>query len=427
MFLVLASVAALIGQIPDAKASALTPQEARALKIAIKNIDTSDGSPSEESLQTLFRLGPKAADAVPQLVKLFEKTSSVSNDENSRAKREPSRLAMNVAKVLGMIGPGAADAYPALMKAFDSRTTPITSERHKSLSAQLPLRSRLAVPLAQIASGPEREKLAEHFGEALKVRSRVEVESILEGVAALGPAGAPAIPGIVERMKREEKRYDFDRDGCQTLAAIGSAAVPALIEHYKWTVANKHSPTYVIDTFIAMGPRAKAAVPVLVDDGLLDSNPAIRAQAAEALGQIASGDEKALTGLMEAAQADTSERVKEKAIAALIFTGRPAIPTLARMFRDDPHNPGYPLVFSFFGPAAKAATLPLVMKSISDPDERVRLNSVLALRSFGDSSPEIITALHNVAIKDASPKASAAAMAAIRDLQTSSKAAPRRR
>ena len=102
-------------------------------------------------------------------------------------------------------------------------------------------------------------------------------------------------------------------------------------------------------------------------------------------------------------------------MAALLLTGKPAIPSLVAMFRDDPHNPGYPLVFSFFGPDAKEA-LPLVLQSLEDKDDRVRIASVLALRSFGDSSPEVIASLRAVALKDKSPKASSLAMEAMKYL-----------
>jgi HEAT repeat protein len=133
------------------------------------------------------------------------------------------------------------------------------------------------------------------------------------------------------------------------------------------------------------------------------------------LGKIGSSDKKALTALVEAAQADESEEVKQKAMAALLLTGKPAIPSLVAMFRDDPHNPGYPLVFSFFGPDAKEA-LPLVLQSLGDKDDRVRRASVLALRSFRDNSPDVIAALRNVALKDPSPKTSAVAMEATKYL-----------
>lgn len=425
MFAVLASALVLLGQAPEAKSSDLTPQEARTLKIALKELESSDGNPSPRTIQTLLNLGPKAASAAPQLVKMLEKASSADRDENENARYKYSLAAMNAASVLGEIGPAATDAYPALLKVFDAKESLSTPKRHRT-GPSLSLRCFMAVPLVEVASAEQRKELAKHFGEAVKSRNRVEVESILEGLAALGPIAAPAIPAIVERM-RSEKRFGIDRDGCLTLAAIGPEAVPALIDHYKWSVQNKQSPTYVLDAFIAMGSKAEKAVSFLVDDGLLDANEAIRAQAAEALGKIGSGDKKALTALMEAAQADESLQVKQKAMGALLATGKPAVPVLVEMFRKDPHNPGYPLAFSQFGPVAKEA-LPLVLQSLRDKNDEVRICSVMALRSFEDSSPEVIAALREVALKDTTPRISSAAAAAAKYLLSPKKsAAPRRR
>ena len=444
MFLALVSVA-LLGQVPEAKKSDLTPSEARALKIALNDIEASDGNPSTASLQSLLNLGPKAASALPQLITAFEKAAAKDaedskDDQKPKPRRSPllgeaepdrpsARLASNLALVLGAIGPAATEAYPVLLKAFDAKESPLTSKRHNILTADLPLRCCLAKPLARVAPVEKHKELAEHFGEALKMRGRVEIESILEGVAELAGDGVPAIPGIVARMRLESERgLDIDKEATKTLVAIGSASVPMLIEEYKERIKAKKSYYHMIDAFGSLGPRAKAAVPVLVEEGLLDPNPVLRESAAEALGKIGSSDKAALSGLVEAAKEDESTKVREKAMAALLSTGKPAIPSLVAMFRDDPHNPGYPLVFSFFGPDAKEA-LPLVLKSLEDKDDRVRIASVLALRSFGDSSPEVIASLREVALKDKSPRASSLAMEATKYLLLPKKPpeAPRRR
>lgn len=433
MFLALVSVA-LLGQAPEAKKVELTPSEARALKIALNDIETSDGNPSTASLNSLLKLGPKAAPAVLQLITAFEKAAAkdpdAKDDQKPKPRRSPllgevepdrtsARLAFNLALVLGSIGPAASEAYPVLLKAFDAEKSPLTDKRHYIFTADLPLRCRLARSLARVAPVEKHKELAEHLGEALKTRGRVEIESILEGISELAGDGVPAIPGIVARMRHESEpgkgRTDIDKDATKTLVAIGYASVPTLIEEYKERRKSKGNYAHIVNAFGELGPRAKAAAPVLAENGLLDPNPVLRESAAVALGKIGSNDKAVLSGLVEAAKEDESTKVREKAMAALLSTGKPAIPSLVAMFRDDPHNPGYPLAFSFFGPDAKEA-LPLVLQSLQDKDDRVRIASVLALRSFGDSSPEVIAALREVALKDKSPRASTLAMEATKYL-----------
>ena len=98
---------------------------------------------------------------------------------------------------------GKGEASPVLLKVFDAKETLSTPKRHHILSANLTLRCFMAVPLAEIASGEKRKELAEHFGEAVKVRDRAEVESILEGISESAVYGVPAIPGIVARLRLE--------------------------------------------------------------------------------------------------------------------------------------------------------------------------------------------------------------------------------
>jgi len=214
-------------------------------------------------------------------------------------KNSDAEVRANAILSLGMIGPAAGSAVPDLIDLLDAPAME-ADPKGSVLGALFRIgpAAKAALPsISRLVDDPDVGSIA------------------IEALGGLGPEAAPAVPKILEAMKR-------DATG---LGSIG--------------------PT----TLGEIGPGAKEAVPVLIEWMSHDESGA-RCAAAIALGKIGLGSEKVVAELVKVLQTD---RDLEAARAAAESLGK-------------------------LGPGAKSA-LPDLIEFLAKDDERAVVNWAVAL------------------------------------------------
>ena len=177
----------------------------------------------------------------------------------------------------------------------------------------------------------------------------------LNAAYTLGSIGEPAIPTLVEALRKESKvawnqnldRGDFTNpsqlDSIYGLAAVGELAVPALTEMLGdtdwWTRAGAAA------ALGCMGEPAYSAVPALIE-ALKDDSEWVRRNAADTLGNIGPSARSAVPALVEALRDDrtvsrwslSDSPLRENAMIALAKMGKlpqSAIPSMEEALRDE--------------------------------------------------------------------------------------------
>lgn len=147
------------------------------------------------------------------------------------------------------------------------------------------------------------------------VRFRAELQLALAGI---GPAAAPAVPELIKSLSSKER--DVRGTACYALGKIGdeaAAAVPELKRCVEELGPDDQLP--FLWTLLKLQPNdrelGEKAVPLLT--AALDSpDPLVRAEAADALGQLGESAKPALEALRQRMQ-DPSREVRQAAETAL--------------------------------------------------------------------------------------------------------------
>ncbi len=142
------------------------------------------------------------------------------------------------------------------------------------------------------------------------------------------------------------------------------------------------------------GPRARSAIPVLLDVLEKDAWNNCRMHAATTLSYIAPKDPKVIAGLVHSA-----EQGNWAAIVALRRAGpaaRPAVPLLIRTLNREIRESAAPVeaakLLGEIGPSA-AEAIPVLLKCMTDDDSRVASACAGALAQVGIANPEVVPAL----------------------------------
>lgn len=149
------------------------------------------------------------------------------------------------------------------------------------------------------------------------------------------------------------------------------------------------------------------------------SDPSVRWQAAEALGQLGQRHPRAVVRALSRAASDEDLDVRLQAVASLSVLkqfAEPAVPALGTALQDKDSDlrRQAALALAAVGPAAEEA-VPILGKTLKDPNANVRLAAIGALQSIGPDSTRALDDLL-AGLKDKVPsvrRASAAALAVI--------------
>lgn len=292
-----------------------------------------DANPTVRSAAAglLAQLGPAAAPALPELLKLVP-TAPLDDDGNLKyaaypvlraiaAVGEPAVEALvplladkeahvrwQAAHVLGSIGAPAKAAVPALEKAMIDPVGPVAGE----------------AVWAFVMAGGDSAKAVARIEPALKTEDPVQKAGVLELVARLGPTGRKLADKMLPFLADEEP--DIRRAAVEFVASLpgpdAKSAVPALGKMLLDKDEGDGLRRRVADLLGDLGPDAGDAGDALGKAVAADRDPAVRRAAADALAAVGPAGKAALPGLIRAtADANSDADVRVRAVAAVAAVG----------------------------------------------------------------------------------------------------------
>lgn len=217
-----------------------------------------DGGVRWMAVRGLVRLGPSAADAVPDLLAILLD--------------EKSPLRSLAALALGNIGPQAEVAAPDLLKVV---YTTKDSNLYTFASIALGRIGPAVVPL--LAKDLKSNKIllildvlqnlapngAPLVVEALRMNDKQVRGKALDIIWRFGPAAEPAVPLLVKELKDDDKDLRFKATAAlKYLGPVAKAAAPALM--VALDDKDDFVQCYVAEALGALGPEGAPAVPKLL-------------------------------------------------------------------------------------------------------------------------------------------------------------------
>lgn len=328
----------LLNSIPaDAQELAQTPE-------LIRGLGHKDTARVIAATEALGAMGPAAADAVPELVRVLR-----GDDPDIRAA---------AARSLAHIGVADKSVCTALLDAMrDNRSTSDVGPVWASAAQALGTLQADVVPELIVRLEDKREFARNAAATAVHV---------------MGAKAASAVPALTQMLKHSDP--ETRRAGIYGLLGIGPLAadsVPSLIELL--SSENFHTQYWSCRALASIGaPAAKPAVPVLISL-VGDGAPSVRRNAAYALGRIGPAAGREIIPPLESALKDGSYSVRQAAARALGRLGPFAVEA---------------------GPSLQAA--------LDDPRFAARVEAAVALwKTTGKTRQPIAVILNEIARPDA--------------------------
>lgn len=302
-----------------------------------------------------------------------------------RLLKEPKvELRRAAADTLPRLGPDAVDALTDLIVALRDEDAAVRAGAGRAIKNTGPKgAARLKAILAQ---GPEAAAKA-HLNLALRL---IEIGSketpVADLIAALG-----------------DKEDLVARAAGEALGARGEPVVPPLVQALKDPAVRRYAALALRD----IGPKAKAATPVLVET-LADADAPTRGLAAQALAAIGPDARPAAAALINGMLKDTDKEHRAHCARALLLVDpepRLAAPAFRQALRDR-QAPG--VVDSAVEGLTKLAAVAELSDALKDKDEEVRRSAVEVLGTLGPAARPAIPALQE-ATRDGNAQVAAAA------------------
>lgn len=333
-------VAALRGADPKAAGHALDvlvragPKAADAVPVLTELVEGNDRNLRRNAMTVLAELGAAAKPSVPALVKLLKKPVDPDGSSDRPA----------VLYVLNRLGPHAAEAVPELIAATRDPDTSVRAAAAEALARigpdakeAVPALIRLMAALGSNAEwvgavnalgriGPPAKDAVPMLKESLASQNRQErvwAAFALAGITRDGAYLPELVEIVAEGPKHDEPERSLREKALELLTALGPVAAPAvpdLLDVLEEGRSGSFEEIRAIEALGEIGPAAAPAVPRLIRVLKPSDNPLhvswYHGAAARALGSIGPAAREALPRLKEVAR-DADEETARVAAEAV--------------------------------------------------------------------------------------------------------------
>jgi HEAT repeat protein len=370
----------------------------RAIKPIIARLEDDNDAVRIAAPAALARLGPRAAPAIPALIKAVKAKGPLA------------------AATLGMIGPLAKDAVPALREALADQDTVVTSPVLADTGdpatgpPSMSLAGAAAFALAQL--GPD---AAPAVPDLIKALGHKRPEDRTLAVQALGRVGgqSPEAVAALGRVLADDKELPaVQLAAVDALGKLGEAGTAPLVEALK---SKKADVRRAAVTALAQSPALPAAAVPALAGRLRDDAPSVRTSAAAALGEIGERAKEAAPDLGRAlAENGQPPEVVKAAAAALARLGDTGTAALVAALKDK-----QPAVRAAAAAAmgdvrmAPPSAVNALAEALGDDDSGVRVAAADSLGNIGRRAKSALSALEQHAKSDPNEEVRRAAAKAI--------------
>jgi HEAT repeat protein len=337
----------------------------------VSQLETGDTPARRDASYHLLKLGPKAKDALPVLIKSLE-------DQDKQ-------VWSNSVAAIAAIGPDAKEAIPVLIGGLQSKQG---RGRRGYDQNQALFRSAYALTRIGPAAIPP-------LIESLNAEDSGMRAGAAKALGGMGPVAKEAIPSLVSNLKHGDN--DVQREVVEALALIGADAKPAVVQALSAKEARERMASAM--TLAGMGRAARDTARAMFEQLGKESDLAVRVSLLAALPKVGADPETLVPRLIEALK-DPNESIRHAAVNGLLSSPsarKQIVESLIVLLRDNNKEMSQraAYVLGRFGVAA-APAVPVLLELISTqwPPEPVFVD---ALVQIGEPAvPPILAAAEKV-------------------------------
>ena len=408
------------------------------------------------ALESLAKLGPKAAAAIPALIALAERV------EAAPARSDDTNLVFSIFRAIHQVGDGhnllLVDALVRMLKSKDGNqrwgaamalghlSPPpkgVVSALVDAMKDPQPVVRRYAAEALGRYDGPEGETAMQALLAAMRDPDFWVRNSAGRSLASHGKAAAEAVPAIIRLLRTEDR--NLRREAAKTLGKFGPSAgvaIAALLvalddekDHVRRSAEKALNAVSPIESETADEAlealhegalsQRRAAVCDLVRPGsaaqkqvesralvealqlaLGDPAPNLRATAAAALGRLGRQADAAIPALLAAMKDETPgvRVLSATALGRVAPENRETLEALGLALAEDSNvnvRNAAASGLGWMGPQAAAAA-PVMIRAMNDRDGTVRVHVIVALGRIGPADGSVASALKAIAEQDPS-------------------------
>jgi HEAT repeat protein len=337
----------------------------------VSQLETGDVATRRDASYYLMKLGPKAKDALPVLIKALD-------DQDKQ-------VWSNSVSAIAAIGPEAKEAIPALIDDLDSKRG--RGQRGFDKNQAL---VRSAYALTRIGPAAIPPLIQALGGDDTPLRA-----GAAKALGGMGPAAKEAIPALISNLKHADN--DVQREVIESLVLIGADAKPPVIAALSSKESRERSAASM--TLAGMGRSAQDAAPAMFDQLGKETDVTVRVSLLTALPKIGAEPKTLVPRLIDALK-DQNDSIRHAAINGLLSfpsARKEIVESLTALLRDPNKDMSQraAYVVGRFGVAA-ASAVPVLLEIIAkqSPPDPVFID---ALVQIGEPAvPQILTAAEKV-------------------------------
>jgi HEAT repeat protein len=337
----------------------------------VSQLETGDVPTRRNASYFLMKLGPKAKDALPALIKALDDSDK--------------QVWSNSVSAIAAIGPDANQAIPALIDDLNSKKG--RGQRGFDKNQAL---FRSAYALTRIGPAAIPPLILALSGDDTPLRA-----GAAKALGGMGPAAKEAIPELIANLKHGDN--DVQREVIDALASIGADAKPPVIMALAGKEARERSAAAM--ALAGMGRSAQDAAPAMFEQLARESDTSVRVSLLTALPKVGADPNTLVPRLIDALK-DQNDSIRHAAVNGLLSfpsARKQIVESLTALLRDANKDLSQraAYVVGRFGVAA-ASAVPVLLEIIArqSPPDPVFIDAVVQIGE--PAVPQILAAAEKV-------------------------------